>query len=122
MNTAQGFLRDERLTHQIIRAFYTVYNKLGYGFLEAPYVRALELELQKLGLRVRREVPVRLYYDGQELMTYRLDMVVEDRVVVEAKATRDLHPSASRKLYNYLKATNLEVGLLFHFGPEPKFY
>jgi len=117
-----AWLLEERLTHSIIGAFFQVYNRLGFGFLESVYVQALERELRARGLRVGREVAVRIYYDGVELCQYRIDMVVNERVVVEAKSTYDLHRAAARQVLNCLRATNLEVGLLLHFGPEPKFF
>jgi GxxExxY protein len=82
----------------------------------------LERELRKRGHRVVRELSVRVAYKGEELGAQRLDMVVDDVLVIEAKSTHTLHPSASRQLYNYLRATNLELGLLLHFGPRPQFY
>lgn len=117
-----GGLAEERLTHLIIGAFFRVYNELGFGFLEHVYAAALERELLRLGLQVAREYWVRIYYDGAELCQQRLDFVVNDKVVVETKSTFALHKAASRQLLNYLRATNLEVGLLFHFGPEARFY
>lgn len=123
MNDATaGWLVEERLTHLIIGAFFRVYNQLGFGFLERVYAAALERELLRLGLPVAREYWVRIYYDGVELCQQRLDFVVDEKVVVEVKSTLELHKAASRQLLNYLRATNLEVGLLFHFGPEAKFY
>ncbi|HEU4628386.1 MAG TPA: GxxExxY protein [Gemmatimonadaceae bacterium] len=94
----------------------------GFGFLEHVYVLALEYELLARGHRVAREVGVRVMYKGTELTTQRLDMLVDEKLVVEVKSTHDLHKAAPRQLYNYLRATNLELGLLFHFGPEPKSY
>lgn len=118
----QHLLAEEELTRVIIGAFFRVYNRLGFGFLEHVYAAALEKELLELGLRVSREFWVRIHYDGVELCQQRLDFVVNDKVVIELKSTVELHKAAPRQLLNYLRATNLEVGLLFHFGPEPKFY
>ncbi|MGH7651942.1 MAG: GxxExxY protein [Gemmatimonadaceae bacterium] len=115
-------LIEERLTHSVIGAFFEVYNGLGFGFLEHLYVVALEHELVARGHRVARELCVRVMYKDSELGEQRLDMVVDDKLVVETKSTRKLYPGADRQVYNYLRATNLEVGLLLHFGPEPKFY
>ena len=115
-------LVDEELTHLIIGAFYRVYNKLGFGFLEHVYAAALEKELLGLELKVARECWVRIHYDGIELCQQRLDFVVNEKVVVEIKSTTELRKAAPRQLLNYLRATNLEIGLLFHFGPEAKFY
>jgi GxxExxY protein len=115
-------LIEERLTHSVIGAFFDVYNTLGYGFLEHLYVRAMEEELHARGHRVAREVSVRVMYNGIVLGLQRLDLIVDDKIVVEAKASSELHKSASRQLYNYLRATNLKIGLLLHFGPEPTFH
>ena len=115
-------LLHERLTHSVIGAFYEVYNTLGCGFLENLYMIALERELMKRGHKVSRELSVRVTYKGEELGQQRLDMVVDDVLVVEAKSTHALHPFASRQLFNYLRATNLELGLLLHFGPKPQFH
>ena len=119
---SRAALIEEDLTRSIIGAFYRVYRTLGYGFLEHVYVLALERELLARGHRVAREVSVTILYDGVELCSQRLDMVVDDKVVVETKSTYDLHPAAQRQLYNYLRASRLEVGLLLHFGREPEFY
>ena len=115
-------LIEERLTHSAIGAFFEVYNTLGYGFLEHLYVRAMEEELRARGHRVAREVGVRVQYKEITLGIQRLDLVVDDTLVIEAKASSELHKAASRQLYNYLRATNLKVGLLLHFGPRPNFY
>ena len=74
------------------------------------------------GHRVARELSVRVMYKGEEIGMQRLDMVIDDVLVVEAKSTHTLHESASRQLFNYLRATNLEVGLLLHFGPRAQFF
>ncbi len=115
-------LIEERLTHSAIGAFFEVYNTLGYGFLEHLYVRAMEAELRARGHRVAREVAVRVRYKGISLGVQRLDLIVDDSLVLEAKASSELHKAASRQLYNYLRATDLKVGLLLHFGPEPIFH
>ena len=106
----------------MIGAFYEVYNTLSHGYLESIYLAALERELLMRRHRVARELSVRVMYKGEEIGTQRLDMVVDDVLVVEAKSTHVLHASASRQLYNYLHATNLEVGLLLHFGPKAQFF
>jgi len=115
-------LVEERLTHSVIGAFFEVYNTLGFGFLEHLYVRALERELVARGHTVGREVGIPVRYKGEELGTQRLDMIVDGRLVVETKSTYELHKAAPRQVYNYLRATRLEVGLLLHFGPQPRFY
>ena len=119
---AREELIEEQVTRSVIGAFFEVYNTLGFGFLEHLYAMALERELRARGHRVGREVSVPVFYKGEELGRQRVDMIVDGRVVVEAKATYDLPRAAARQLHNYLHATRLEVGLLLHFGPEAKFY
>jgi GxxExxY protein len=115
-------LVEEPLTRSIIGAFYGVYRTLGFGFLETVYMAALERELLARNHRVGREVNVRVMYHGEQICTQRVDMVVDEKVIVETKSTYLLHPAAQRQLYNYLRATNIEIGLLLHFGREPAFY
>jgi len=117
-----GGLIDEALTSSVIGAFYKVYKALGYGFLEHVYSLALERELRCRGHQVGREVLVVIRYQGVPLTSQRLDMLVDNKLVVENKSTAVLPRFAVRQLFNYLRATDLEVGLLLHFGPEPKFY
>lgn len=115
-------LLHEALSKAIIDAFFAVYNKLGFGFLESVYCAARAYELRKRGHRVAREFAVPVLYDGREIARNRIDFVVDDLIVVEVKSTEVLNPRARRQLMNCLRATPLEVGLLLHFGPEPKFH
>lgn len=119
---ARKKLLHAEVTQAIIDAFFAVYNKLGFGFLENVYCGALILELRRRGHSVAREVLVPVFYDGVVVARYRMDLVVDDCVVVEVKSTEVLNPNDQRQLLNYLRATPLEVGLLLHFGPRPKFY
>jgi GxxExxY protein len=118
---SRTLLHDD-LTHSVIGACYEVYNTLSHGYLESLYLAALERELRMRGHRVASELSVRVMYKNEEIGMQRLDMVVDDVLVVEAKSTRVLHESASRQLYNYLRATNLELGLLLHFGRKAQFF
>ncbi|MDQ3517673.1 MAG: GxxExxY protein [Gemmatimonadota bacterium] len=122
LGMAQSELMLERLTHSVVGAFFEVHNSLGYGFLEHLYRAALERELMARGHSVGREVSVPVLYKGEELGRQRLDMIVDGKLVVETKSTFELHKAATRQVYNYLRATKLEVGLLLHFGPHPRFY
>ena len=115
-------LAEEALTQSIIGVFYEVYNALGYGFLESVYAQALERELRRKGHRVEREVLVKVWYKGEVIARQRVDMVVDGKVIVEIKAGPTLPATAPRQLLNYLRATDKDVGLLLHFGLEPKFY
>jgi GxxExxY protein len=118
---SRAHLFEPELTHSVIGAFYEVYNHLGFGFLEHLYVMALERELRSRGHRVGREVGVRIMYKGEELGFQRLDMIVDDKLVVEVKSTPTLHKDAGRQVYNYLRASNLEIGILLQFGREARF-
>jgi GxxExxY protein len=108
------------LTETIIGAFYRVYNTLGYGFNEKVYENALALELRKLGLTVEKQKEIHVYYDGQIVGNYAVDLLVNGLVTLELKAARELCEDHEAQLLNYLKATRIEVGLLFNFGIEPK--
>ena len=110
------------MTKSAIGAFYDVYNELGFGFLENIYVSALDIVLRERGHKVDREVGVQVRYHGFVIGRQRIDMIVDDTLIIETKSSAILPPSAKRQLYNYLKATRLEVGLLLHFGPEARFY
>jgi GxxExxY protein len=95
-----------------------VYNTLGYGFLERVYVKALLLELKKVGLAVRHEVAIEVLYSGEVIGEYLADLIVNGVVIVEVKAARILAEEHEAQLLNYLKATQFEVGLLLNFGPK----
>jgi len=118
----RGELFQERLTHSVIGAFFEVYNTLGFGFLEYPYNAAMEREILARGHDVGREIYVPVLYKGEELGRQRLDMIVDGKLVVETRSTYELHKAATRQVHNYLRAPNIEVGLLLHFGPQPSFY
>ena len=118
----EGGLLEERLTYSVIGSFFDVHRELGFGYREFIYALALERELVAKGHRVDREVAVMVYYRGEPLARQTLDMIVDDKLVVENKATARLHPDSSLQLFSYLNATMLEVGLILHFGREPKFY
>jgi len=113
-------LKHKPLTDQILKAFYIVYNTLGYGFLEKIYENALTIELRSLGLKVIQQAPIIVTYKDQEIGHYEADLLIEDAVIVELKATRNLAPEHEAQLLNYLKATPIEIGLLLNFGPEPQ--
>jgi GxxExxY protein len=119
----RGELLEAERVHSIVAAFFTVYNYFGGGGLcEAAYTGALECELTLRGHKADREVMATVYYKGELVARQRLDMVVDDRVIVESKATERLSPSSGPQLIGYLRATTFQVGVLLHFGPHPKFY
>ena len=112
--------KHSKLTEEIIGAFYSVFNALGYGFLEKVFANALKLELERRGLIVKQEFPIVVRYLGQTVGEYFADLVVNDLVIVEIKATKALLQEHEAQLLNYLKATPYEVGLLLNFGPKPE--
>ena len=113
-------LVHEELTKTIIGAFYDVYNKLGYGFLEGVYENALMIELEKINLKAEQQVPIKIFYDKKNVGNFYADILVENSVILELKAVSDLTSSHEAQLLNYLKGSGLEVGLLLNFGPSPK--
>lgn len=117
-----GALVEEELTRSVIGAFFEVYNEVGFGFLEHVHILALERELAAHGHLVSLEVPVQIMYKGHFLCAQRLDMIVDNTLIVETKFSEVLPPTAMRQLQNYLRCTNLELGLLLHFGPKPRFF
>lgn len=118
----EGWLAEEKLVHSIAGAFYESYNALGSGFLESVYSAALLRELVRRGHDVQREVRVQVMYKGEPLALQRLDMVVDGRVVLEIKSMTNLPNQPARQLFNYLRATGLQVGLLLHYGQKPRFF
>lgn len=114
-------LKYEKISEKIIRAFYNVYNNLGYGFLEKVYENAFMIELAKNGLKCYRQVPIKVFYDNMVVGEYFADTVVEDVIILELKAAEELREEHEYQLINYLKATNIEVGYLFNFGKHAHF-
>lgn len=114
-------LLHAELSRSVLGAFHEVYDHVGYGMLEHLCSTALEDELRARGHIIGRGVTVGVHYEGRQIGTQRLDMVVDDTLVIEVKAVEVLHPSAFRQLLNYLRVTRYEVGLLLNFGPKPTF-
>ena len=112
-------LLHKDLTDLIIQAFYKVYNELGYGFLEKVYENALIIELKKIGLLIEQQVKIKVFYDETQVGFYLADLLVESSVIVEIKAAESLGYEHECQLINYLKASNVEVGLLLNFGKKP---
>lgn len=113
-------MKYEEITNTIIKAFYKVYNTLGYGFLEKVYRNALHYELQEIGFNVSIEMKVLVYYKNHVVGEYCADLMVEGLVICELKASESLCEADENQLINYLRATNLEVGLLLNFGKKPE--
>ncbi len=113
-------MKHEGITEKIILAFYKVYNTLGYGFLEKVYENAMFIELESLGFKVQKQKAIIVYYFGNVVGEYCADLIVEDVVAVELKANEHIVEANENQLVNYLKATNIEVGLLLNFGKTPR--
>jgi GxxExxY protein len=109
------------ITERIIKAFFKVYNTLGYGFLEKVYENALMIELKKDGLEAENQRKIKVFYDGFQVGDYFADIIVNDLVIIELKAAESLCEEHELQLINYLKATEIEVGLLLNFGKKPEF-
>lgn len=109
-------LKHSDTTGAIIKSFYTVYNSLGYGFLEKVYENALVIELLELGLAVEQQKPINVFYRGRLVGEYFADLVVANVVIVELKTAAAISPAHEAQLLNYLRATEIEVGLLLNFG------
>lgn len=110
-----AYLHSE-LTHSIIRAFYDVYNELGFGFLEKVYENAMAIELRQRGFVVGQQTPIPVWYHGHQVGAYYADLIVNDCVILELKAAECLVEDHEKQLLNYLKASDIEVGLLLNFG------
>jgi len=106
------------ITGRILKAAYEVYNNLGYGFLEKVYENALFMELKTEGLTVEKQYPIKVYYKSKIIGEYYADLVVDKKVIVELKAVSNIEKSHEVQLVNYLKATEIEVGLLINFGQK----
>jgi GxxExxY protein len=109
------------ITALIIKAFYNVYNQLGYGFLEKVYENALLIELRKLGLDCIPQFPVEVFYDEQKVGFYIADIIVNNCVIIEIKAAEAICEEHEAQLTNYLRATDIEVGLHLNFGKKAEF-
>lgn len=108
-------------TGLILKAFFNVYNELGYGFLEKVYERAMVLELKNLDLDVEEQKKITVFYKEEKVGDYFADLIVNNQVIIELKAVERIAPEHEVQLVNYLKATNIEVGLLLNFGAKPQY-
>lgn len=106
------------LIQKVIGASYKVYNTLGAGFLEKIYEKALQIELEKEGLSVKRQFPIPVYYEDEKIGDYYADLFVEERLLVELKSVESICLPHEKQLVNYLAATNIDHGLLINFGME----
>jgi len=110
----------QQLTDQAIKAFYKVCNTLGFGFLERVYQNALFIELRNLGLQCETQKQIKVNYEGYEVGIYYPDIMVNDLLILELKAAESVVEEHELQLINYLKATEIEIGLLLNFGKKPE--
>jgi len=111
----------QAVTEMIIGAYFRVYNSLGYGFLEKVYENAMVMELTEEGFQIGQQQCITVYYKGTVVGDYVADITVNDKIIIEMKACECLREEHSAQLMNYLKATDMEVGLLLNFGRKPEF-
>lgn len=114
------FLHKE-LSNKIIKAFYNVYNNLGFGFLEKVYENALLIELKQMGFNCEKQKPIKVRYKQEIVGDYFADIIVENSIILELKAAESICEEHELQLINYLKATEIEIGLLLNFGKKPEF-
>ena len=113
-------MKHKELTEDIIKIFYKVYNTLGYGFLEKIYENAMMIEFRSSRIPAVSQFPVEVFYADKVVGEHTIDILVDNKVIVELKAAKSIIPDHHAQLLNYLKATDIEVGLLLNFGPEPE--
>jgi len=121
MNADNQDFKYKELTQKIIKIFYRVYNNLGYGFLEKVYENAMMIEFKKEGIFAVAQFGIKVFYEGEVIGEYYADILVDNKVIVEIKAAKHLVEENEAQLLNYLKATDIEVGLLLNFGIKPEF-
>jgi len=114
-------LKYRELTQKIIGVFYEVYNELGHGFLESVYQKSLILALTQADLIVHSPVDIPVYFRGHRVGAFEADVLVDKCVLLELKAVRTLDNSHQAQLLNYLRATDIEIGVLLNFGVKPEF-
>ncbi|MDY0300699.1 MAG: GxxExxY protein [Trichlorobacter sp.] len=108
-------IHEKDLVYKIQGAVFEVYRELGAGFLESVYQNALLLELQNQGLRAEKEKALNVKYKNNVVGEFRTDIIVENRVLLELKAQKELPLTAEAQVINYLKVTGIKVGLLINF-------
>ena len=114
--------KHSELTGKILGAFFQVHKEIGFGFSEKVYESALEVLLLELEMVVEKQKEIKVYYHGKVVGEYKADMIVNDVVLLELKSVEKLIDAHDAQLLNYLKATEIEVGLLLNFGREAEFH
>jgi len=121
MYADQRGLKHGDLTEKLIGIFFSIHNELGHGFLESVYEQAFSVALAESNIFFQRQIAVPVWFRGQKVGDFRADLLVDGKVLVEFKTGRDIEPGWEKQLLNYLRATEIEVGLLFNFGPNAQF-
>ena len=121
MNTDTHGFKHGEITEKIIGVFYQVYNELGHGFLESVYQKSLQIALTSAGLNALTRIEIPVQFRGQRVGDFEADLLVNNCVLIELKACNALHPAHTAQLLNYLRATDIEVGLLLNFGLKAEF-
>ena len=121
MHADQRGLKHGELTERLIGIFFNLYNELGHGFLESVYEQAFSVVLAENNLFFQRQLALPVWFHGAQIAEFRADLLVDNKVLIELKTGRDIEPAWEKQLLNYLRATDIEVGLLFNFGPNAQF-
>ncbi len=111
-------MEKEEITHKIIGCAYKVHKKLGYGFLESVYKKAMVIEMNKAGLRCEEEKSLKVYYENEVIGEFYIDLFINDEIIVELKSIQNLAKEHEVQLVNYLNGLKKELGLLINFGPS----
>jgi GxxExxY protein len=121
MHADERGLKYADLTERLIGIFFSIHNELGHGFLESVYEQAFSVVLAENKIFFERQKAIPVWFHGQQVGEFRADLIVDGKVLVELKTGRDIEPAWEKQLLNYLRATEIEVGLLFNFGPKAQF-
>jgi GxxExxY protein len=121
MYADQRGLKYSDLTERLIGIFFNLYNEIGHGFLESVYEQAFSVVLAENNICFQRQIAIPVWFHGQKIGEFRADLLVDGKVLIELKTGRDIEPAWEKQLLNYLRATDIEVGLLFNFGPTAQF-
>ena len=111
-------MEHKELTEKIIACAYRVYNKMGSGFLESVYEKCLAIELRKTAFSRYSKKPIQVFYEGELVGDFVADIIVNDTIILELKAVKQLAKAHEVQLVNYLAATGKPVGLLINFGED----
>jgi len=121
MHADERGLKYAAITERLIGIFFGIHNELGHGFLESVYEQAFSVVLAENRIFFERQKAIPVWFHGQQAGEFRADLIVDGKVLVELKTGRDIEPAWEKQLLNYLRATDIEVGLLFNFGPNAQF-